>query len=153
MHPAGETLMNDNDRPREENVRLKAQVQILMDLLRQVYAGPLPPIEEPEDKNLEQFKKLTPKQHAALQMLLRGAQNKEIADRLDISENTAKVHLRGIMKKLDAKNRTEAVLVAKPIFDRLSADEYEQITKLPHTWDEDYDPNQPINEILKRRGD
>jgi DNA-binding NarL/FixJ family response regulator len=35
--------------------------------------------------------------------------NRAIADRLSISENTVKYHMKNILQKLDVQNRTEAV--------------------------------------------
>jgi DNA-binding CsgD family transcriptional regulator len=43
-----------------------------------------------------------------LEMMATGAKNAEIADRFVISQNTVKSHVAQILKKLDAKNRTEA---------------------------------------------
>ena len=43
-----------------------------------------------------------------LEMIATGAKNAEIADRFVISENTVKSHVGRILKKLAAKNRTEA---------------------------------------------
>jgi DNA-binding NarL/FixJ family response regulator len=47
---------------------------------------------------------------AALQM---GRSNKWIAHHLNLSENTIKVHIRHIMRKLHATNRTEAVVLSQ----------------------------------------
>jgi len=47
---------------------------------------------------------------AALQM---GRSNKWIANHLNLSENTIKVHIRHIMRKLHATNRTEAVILSR----------------------------------------
>ncbi|MCB5176728.1 response regulator transcription factor [Microvirga lenta] len=47
---------------------------------------------------------------AALQM---GRSNKWIAHHLNLSENTVKVHIRHIMRKLRATNRTEAVVLSQ----------------------------------------
>ena len=52
---------------------------------------------------------------AVLQYLKRGKANKSIAYALDMSESTVKVHVRNIMKKMGATNRTEAVLRATRI--------------------------------------
>ena len=42
----------------------------------------------------------------------KGERNKEIAYRLGISERTIKAHLASIYQKLDARDRTQAVLQA-----------------------------------------
>jgi DNA-binding NarL/FixJ family response regulator len=44
-----------------------------------------------------------------LDLLRRGLQNKLIAYELGISQSTFKAHLRSIMMKLKAKNRTQAI--------------------------------------------
>ncbi len=52
---------------------------------------------------------LTPREFEVLQLLAEGLSNKTIADRLAISEHTAKFHVTAILGKLDAQTRTEAV--------------------------------------------
>lgn len=52
---------------------------------------------------------LSPREHEVLMALSQGATTAEIARRLIISESTVKTHVRHIMEKLDAANRTEAV--------------------------------------------
>ena len=47
-----------------------------------------------------------------LQCLLQGASNKVIARRLEITEATVKVHIKNIMKKIQAANRTQAAIWA-----------------------------------------
>lgn len=51
---------------------------------------------------------LTSRQSAVADALRRGKPNKLIAYELNMCESTVKVHIRNIMKKLHAKNRTEA---------------------------------------------
>lgn len=51
---------------------------------------------------------LTTREVQILNMLCEGTQNKIIADRLNLSENTVKVHIRNIYKKMHVRNRTEA---------------------------------------------
>lgn len=51
----------------------------------------------------------TSRQGEVLEALRRGKANKIIAHELDLKESTVKVHIRHIMKKLKASNRTEAV--------------------------------------------
>ena len=55
---------------------------------------------------------LTEREQEVLQCLAQGLQNKEIAQRLVISERTVKFHVSAILAKLGAGNRTEAVRVA-----------------------------------------
>ncbi len=55
---------------------------------------------------------LTPRQNAVLKHLCDARSNKEIARRLNTTEATVKVHVRQVMRKLGAKNRTEAALIA-----------------------------------------
>lgn len=56
---------------------------------------------------------LTPRECAVLNLLREGKPNKIIAAALDLKETTVKIHVRHIMKKLKATNRTEAALMAE----------------------------------------
>jgi NarL family two-component system response regulator YdfI len=53
---------------------------------------------------------LTPREIDVLNALAEGLGNKQIAARLAISEHTVKTHLAAIFEKLEASNRTEAVM-------------------------------------------
>jgi DNA-binding NarL/FixJ family response regulator len=55
----------------------------------------------------------TPRQMEVLQRLWQGKQNKVIAYDLNMCESTVKVHIRHIMKKLHARNRTQIVLLTR----------------------------------------
>ena len=55
---------------------------------------------------------LTSKEKEVLQMISKGASNKQIADKMFVKEVTIKTHLNSIFKKLKVANRTQAVLVA-----------------------------------------
>lgn len=54
---------------------------------------------------------LTPRQSDVLQLLEQGKSNKLIGYELEIQESTVKAHMREIMKKLNAVNRTQAVFL------------------------------------------
>ncbi len=54
----------------------------------------------------------TVRQSAVVEALRRGKANKIIAYELNMRESTVKVHVRNIMKKLKAKNRTEVAFMA-----------------------------------------
>jgi DNA-binding CsgD family transcriptional regulator len=55
---------------------------------------------------------LTPREIAVLQLLADGSSNREIASRLKITENTASNHVRSILLKTGAANRTQAAMMA-----------------------------------------
>ncbi len=59
----------------------------------------------------ERPESLTPRELQVLQTLANGSGNKEIADRLGVSNNTVKFHIAQIMAKLGAHSRTEAVTI------------------------------------------
>jgi DNA-binding NarL/FixJ family response regulator len=56
----------------------------------------------------------SPRQTEVLRMLWKGHSNKLIAYELQMCESTVKVHIRHIMKKLKANNRTQVVLRTRP---------------------------------------
>lgn len=60
---------------------------------------------------------LTPGEQRVLELLRKGKPNKIIARELNIEETTVKVHVRRILKKLNAANRTQAALVAQQMPD------------------------------------
>ena len=55
---------------------------------------------------------LTPRQVEVLQSLTRGLTNRDIAHLLAISEDRVEQHIRSLLEKLGAANRTEAVAIA-----------------------------------------
>jgi DNA-binding NarL/FixJ family response regulator len=55
---------------------------------------------------------LTDRERQVVQLMTDGLSNKLIADRLGISDHTAKFHVNGVMIKLGASTRTEAVVEA-----------------------------------------
>jgi DNA-binding NarL/FixJ family response regulator len=54
---------------------------------------------------------LTPRERSVLEELQLGRSNKVIARNLGLSENTVKMHVQHVMRKLGARTRTEAVFI------------------------------------------
>lgn len=61
---------------------------------------------------LQQFG-ITARELEILQLIARGMSNREIAERLFVSENTVKTHSSRLFDKLSAKRRTQAVQIGK----------------------------------------
>jgi DNA-binding CsgD family transcriptional regulator len=73
---------------------------------------PLPHSGEPDALNGAGAAGLTPREIAVLQLVAHGSSNREIASRLKITENTASNHVRSILLKTGAANRTQAAMMA-----------------------------------------
>jgi DNA-binding NarL/FixJ family response regulator len=58
---------------------------------------------------------LTPRQLDVLRGLLKGLPNKLIARELGLTEGTVKIHIAAILRALQARNRTDAVLRARAV--------------------------------------
>jgi DNA-binding NarL/FixJ family response regulator len=67
---------------------------------------------------------LTARQMKVVEAVGRGFANKQIAYKLKMSENTVKVHLRHIMKKLNVRNRTEIAIMTRRLLDQAGEREF-----------------------------
>lgn len=103
-----------NSRPRD-----------ILDTLRKVAAGEIflnPELaskflrEFQRDQELEEVRRLvqtlTPREEEVLRLVATGATNREISQRLFISELTVKMHLASIFRKLQVNDRTKAAILA-----------------------------------------
>ena len=72
--------------------------------------GQLPSLSRPVDGKGTPIE-FSPRQLQVLELLQQGKQNKIIAYELGMCESTVKVHIRHIMRKLNARNRTQVVLL------------------------------------------
>ena len=86
----------------------------LLEVIRQVHAGKkrIPPqiatqlAEHMSDENL------TAREIEVLRQIAEGNRNRDIGGKLFITEETVKVHIKHIMEKLGASDRTQAVAIA-----------------------------------------
>ena len=56
---------------------------------------------------------ITPRELEILELIARGLSNREIAEKLFVSENTVKTHSSRLFEKLSARRRTQAVQLGK----------------------------------------
>ena len=97
----------------------------LVEALQAVLAGdiwlpadlpPRPPEAEPAPTGLSgRLAELTPQQFKVLALMTDGLLNKQIADRLEVSEATVKVHVTAILRKLGVHSRTQAALIFREL--------------------------------------
>ncbi len=64
---------------------------------------------QPASEAGSQHEPLSPGERRVLQLVVAGLSNKELGERLFISQNTVKTHLRHIYAKTGARNRAEAI--------------------------------------------
>ncbi len=76
---------------------------------------PVPALPQPFSVNEQRLKELgiTPRELEILELIAHGLSNREIADKLFVSENTVKTHSSRLFDKLGAKRRTQAVQLGK----------------------------------------
>jgi len=60
----------------------------------------------------EEVPHLSPREAQIIQLIAKGASNKEIARGLDIAESTVKIHVQGILRKLNLTSRVQAAIYA-----------------------------------------
>jgi DNA-binding NarL/FixJ family response regulator len=86
----------------------------LLDTIRSVHAGNkrIPPEIAAELADHAADDQLTAREIEVLRLIAAGSANKIVADRLSITEETVKAHVKNILSKLDANDRTHAVTIA-----------------------------------------
>ena len=93
----------------------------LIDAIRAVHSGQrrLPAEVASELARHAMDDALTAREIDVLKLIAKGCSNKVVADRLMISEDTVKAHVRNILSKLNASDRTHAVTIAlkRGVFD------------------------------------
>ncbi|HEX5887890.1 MAG TPA: response regulator transcription factor [Pyrinomonadaceae bacterium] len=85
----------------------------LLDVIRQVHAGKkrIPPAIASQLAEHMSDETLTDREVEVLRAVAGGNKNRDIANKLFISEETVKVHIKHIMEKLGAADRTQAVTI------------------------------------------
>ena len=85
----------------------------LVELIRQVHSGKNRISPDVAARLAEHYsdEALTDREIEVLRQIAEGNRNRDIADKLFISEETVKVHIKHIMEKLGASDRTQAVAI------------------------------------------
>jgi DNA-binding NarL/FixJ family response regulator len=85
----------------------------LLEVIRQVHAGKkrIPPEIAAQIVEHLSDEALTEREVEVLREIAGGNRNRDIAEKLFITEETVKVHIKHIMEKLGASDRTQAVAI------------------------------------------
>ena len=90
---------------------------ILLDGVRAVMRGEMPldpgAVKLLAESREDPLGSLTPREREVLTLLSEGLSNRDIAQRLGLSEKTVKSHLGSVFDKLDVRDRTQAALLAR----------------------------------------
>lgn len=81
------------------------------DILQEAETASVPASSESPGRPAE-FDMLTPREMQVLRLLAQGLMNKEIGRELSLAEMTIKLHVRQILRKIKARNRSEAATIA-----------------------------------------
>lgn len=98
-----------------------SSAETIGDAVREVLDGGVwfPPLSaersDADDRLAARLAQLTPQQFRVLLCMADGLLNKQIAHELGLAENTVKVHVTAILKKLNCYSRTQAALLVKAL--------------------------------------
>ncbi|MFY0602097.1 MAG: tetratricopeptide repeat protein [Cyclobacteriaceae bacterium] len=96
---------------RAERLAQESQYDALQKRFIEILKGPqsFELKEDLEDLNVKLVNPLTEREYDSLSLSLKGLTNREIAEKLFVSESTIKFHLRNVYNKLGVSNRKEAL--------------------------------------------
>lgn len=141
-HNHNDSIHRKRDLERE-NVVLRAQVETLERMLEKVVR-----VSDMHNDAAAALRKMSMKQHAALQMLMRGASNQEIAERFGVTESTAKVYVRCIMGHVGARTRAQVVAKMLHVLEEIGEGEYFRIAGIPKGWDMHWEEYTELNDVI-----
>lgn len=141
---------------------LEAQVDLLMRTLvgashptnygKNVNLKPTGPPQEPDNFSRKiLLGSFSAKQIATIQMVCLGRSTAEMGDVLDCAESTAKVHIRGYMRKSQSTTRHKAASHYKNLVQGMSAEEHYELTEVEIDWAEDPSQYPQTTTMLKQK--
>ncbi len=88
------------------------QVQLHPEVARKLMSAVAAKEESPASQPTARFEELTERELEVLRLIASGCNNREIADKLVISDKTVKTHVSSILSKLHLEDRTQAAIYA-----------------------------------------
>lgn len=125
-----------NDNLRLDMARLEAKLDVLIAM--QTKGSQQVPPTPSQSLNLAEvslLRTLTIKQHAVSQLVIRGWKNKEIAEVMGVTDNTVKLHVAAVAKKVGVKTRGQVAVALTPLMSKIRAEEYQSLSGgIPIDW-------------------
>ena len=125
-------------------VGLQAQIDMLMRMLMERGDGTvkhepytLDPPAMDTFGNEQMLSSFSPKQVAAVQMVVCGKSTTEMGEILSCAESTAKVHIRGYMRKSNTTTRHKAGSHYRRLIEGMSAEKHLELTEIEIDWAQD----------------
>lgn len=152
-------MPNLNESLRFDIARLEAKLDIILQHYISMGGGSASKVVQSDDLNAAEIsllRNMTTKQHVVLQLLIQGLRNQDIAPIMGIGENTVKLHVRSVCKKIGVKTRGQAAMHGSDILNRADPDEYQRLSGgIPLEWAATFsDPDQyaPLYAAKTERG-
>ena len=103
------------------------------------------------DSDCTLMREFTPKQHAVIQMIWQGFSTEDMANMLEVSEATIKVHIRGVMRRAGIKTRAQIAMKAERCMREMSDEEYKRTSGIPKDWCERPDNYKDTTKMLRTK--
>ena len=111
---AGASAFMLKDAPPEELIRAVKLVAsgeaVLSPAVTRTVVEQFAALPEPRPEVRRRLEELTPRERDVLQLLARARSNREIAEQLVVGEGTVKTHVLNVLRKLDLRDRVQAVI-------------------------------------------
>ena len=111
--------------------RLEAKVDVLINLVTDItstgsQAAPQT-VDQPLQLNASQvgvMRDMSPRQHAALQLLIQGWQNNQMSKLMGVTESTVKMHVKKVCDRFGVKTRGQAAMLGQEIINLMPKEDY-----------------------------
>ena len=142
-------------------IGLEAQVDMLMRMIMSPHRNNADPIDHALETrhpptgdpymNESMLNTFSAKQIATVQMVVNGKSTHEMGEILGCAESTAKVHIRGYMRKSNTTTRHKAGLHYRRLIEGMSAEKHLELTEVEIDWAQDPAKYPTTTSMLKQK--
>lgn len=114
-----------------EIARLEAKIDVLINLVTNITSkgsqAPPQTVDQPLQLNASQvgvMRDMSPRQHAALQLLIQGWPNNQMSQLMGVTESTVKMHVKKVCDRFGVKTRGQAAMLGQEIINLMPKEDY-----------------------------